>query len=893
MDEGPRETVTFLCTTLDSRSPSGAPAAEATERRRYMTLLRRAVTAHGGEVLHGDATRLDVQFATALAALSAALDAQQSGLAAPALSDAQVQMCMALDTVPVAAPAGTPAPGPALTRVTRLLLVAHPGQVLLTADTQAALGEGLPQGVMLRDLGEYHLRDIIRPVHVFQLVTLDLPAEFPPLPALAHHPTNVRLPPIPLIGRAAERAATAALLQREGVRLVTLTGPGGTGKTHLALQVATDVLDHFTHGVLLVSLAALRDPALVIPAIAETLGIKEEAGQPLLDTLQYALRDQQLLLVLDNFEQVLAAGPQVRRLLATTFRVRVLATSRTPLGVYGEHEFPVTPLQVPDVIRLPPLPTLAAVPAVTLFTHYARLADPHFAVTPQNAAIVATLCARLDGLPLALRLAAAQIKHHTPPDILARLPQRLTFHNGTLETLPPLPARQQTLQDTITWSYDLLTPAEQALFRRLAVFSGPFAAASVAAVAGDGSWGLGSGVLPDPRAGDPPPLSTQLSALVEKSLLQRLPDVEGEPRFYMLETIREYALERLRAAGEADRLYRRHAETYVALAEQAEPELRGSGQVEWLARLERVHGNLRAADAWLRRQSDWESAGRLAGALRLFWVTHSYLTEGRQRLETVLTHAEELTPPVRAKVFHSAGVLAWTQGDNDAARRYFEEALALRRAAGDRGGTAILLNNLGHLAILRGAYDEGEPLLNEAFALQEVIGDGWGSAHTLSNLGNVAMLRGDYPQAIALMEESLARRRTLGDTHGIADSLSSLGDVLLLQGDSARADAIFRECLETFQTLGDQSGMADCFQGLAETAALQGRAVRAARLAGAAEALREAIGGHDWPHLAVYHERVMAAVRAQLPEAAWSAAWAAGRALPLARAVAYAREITS
>jgi predicted ATPase len=890
MDEGPRKTVTLLCTTLDSRTPSGTPAAEATELRRHMTLLRRAVTAHGGEVLHGDGTRLDAQFATALAALNAALDAQQYALAAPALTDEQVRMCMALDTV--AAPVDAPVPAAALVRVMRLLALAHPGQVLLTADTQAALGEGLPQGVVLRDLGEYHLRDIMRPVSIFQLLTLDTPAEFPPLSALAHHPTNVRLPPIPLIGREAERAAVAGLLQAGGVRLVTLTGPGGTGKTHLALQIAADVLDHFIHGVTLVPLAAVRDPGLIIPTIAEALGIKEEAGQSLLDTLQYALRDQQLLLVLDNFEQVLAAGPQVRRLLATTFRVRVLATSRAPLGVYGEHEVQVAPLQVPDIVRLPPLPALTEVPAVTLFAHYARLADPHFAVTPQNAAIVATLCARLDGLPLALRLAAAQIRQHDPPAILARLPQRLTFHNGTLAMLPPLPLRQQTLHDTITWSYDLLSPAEQALFRRVAVFSGPFSPSMVAALAGDGDWGLGSGATPHLRAALLRPPFLALTALVEQSLLQALPPDGDEARFYMLETIREYALERLRAAGEAAPLYRRHADTYVALAEQAEPELRGADQLLWLARMEREHDNLRAAEAWLRQNDDWAGAGRLVGALRHFWVTRSHLSEGRQRLETVLTHAERLPPPVRAKVFHSAGVLAWTQGDNTAARKHFEAALALRRAEGHQPGTAILLNNLGHLAILRGAYDEGEPLLNEAFALQEAIGDAWGSAHTLSNLGNVAMLRGDYLQAIALMEESLARRRALGDIHGVADSLSSLGDVLLLQGDSARADAVFRECLDSFHELGDQSGMADCFQGLAEAAALQGRPVRAARLAGAAEALREAIGGHDWPHLAAYHERMMAAVRAQLPEAAWTAAWAAGRALPLARALAYAREAT-
>ena len=885
MDAGPRETVTFLFTRLES-DPAGTPAAPA--HTETLTLLRQTITRHGGELVPtGAAGGLAARFPIALAALNAALDAQHAAEAEPALAAASMRLSMALDTGPAAPPLIPQT-------VTRLLAVAHPGQMLLTAATQAALGEHLPHGAIVRDLGEYLLSDLPHPVHIFQVLTLDLPAEFPPLPALVHHPTNVRLPPTPLIGRDRERAAVAALLTQPGGRLVTFTGPGGTGKTHLALQVAVDVLDHFTHGVFLVALATIRDPTLVIPAIAGTLGVKEEAGHPLLDTLQYALRDQHLLLVLDNWEQVPAAAPEVRRLLETTFRLRVLATSRAPLGVYGEQVFPVAPLPVPDVRRLPPLPALAAVPAVTVFAHYAGLADPHFALSPANAAIIATLCARLDGLPLALRLAAAQIKHHDLAALLARLPERLSFRNGAPGPLPPLPPRQHTLRDTIAWSYDLLAPAEQALFRRLAVLSGPFTAAAVAAIMDAG--GAGAGMAADearPSATAPTPnpqLLALITALVEKSLVQPLPAGPVGPRFYMLETICDFALERLRAAGEDRPWHRRHADYYLALAEQAEPELKGADQLAWLARLEEEQDNLRAAETWLRDQGDWEAAARLAGAIRQFWVAHSYLTEGRERLETVLTHADQLTPPVRAKVFHGAGVLAWTQGDNAAARRFFEAALAMRRAEGHPAGTAILLNNLGHLAILRAAYAEGEQLLHEALTLQEAIGDAWGSAHTLSNLGNVAMLRGAYPQAIALMEASLARRRTLDDTYGIADSLSSLGDVLVLQGDSARAEAVFREGLDYFQQLGDKSGVADCFQGLAEAAALGGQALRAARLLGATEALREAIGGHDWPHLQAHHERLMNAARTQVRAAAWNAAHAAGRALPLARALAYARE---
>jgi predicted ATPase len=880
MDEERGDPATFLFTRLES-DPAGTPVPPPATRS-ILTLLRQTITQHGGELVPtSGAVGLGARFATAQAALSAALDAQHAAEAEPTLDAGPIRLSMAFDTTPAAAT-------PTLALVTRLLAVAHPGQMLLTAATEAALGEQLPQGAIVRDLGEYLLGDLPRPVHIFQVLTLDLPGEFPPLPALAHHPTNVRLPPHPLIGRDRERAEVAALLIQPGKRLVTFTGPGGTGKTHLALQVAADVLDHFTHGVFLVPLAAIRDPALVIPTIAATLGVKEEPGHLLLETLQYALRDRHMLLVLDNFEQVPVAALDVRRLLDTTFRLGILATSRAPLGVYGEHLFPVAPLPVPDVRRLPPLPALAAVPAVTVFAHYAGLADPHFTLSPANAAIVATLCGRLDGLPLALLLAAAQIKHHDVAALLARLPERLSFHNGTpgpVADSPPLPARQHTLRDTMTWSYDLLTPAEQALFRRLAVFTGPFTAEAAAAILEVGGAGAEVG-----ENEDRPPILAALAVLVEKSLLQQQSDDPPGPCFYMMGTIREYALERLRVEEEDGPWQRRHAGYYLVLAEQAEPELKGADQLAWLARLEQEHDNLRAAEAWLRDQGDWEGAGRLAGAIRQFWVAHSHLTEGRERLETVLTRADQLTPQVRAKAFHGAGVLAWTQGDNDAARRFFEAALVLRRAEGDQPSIAILLNNLGHLAILRAAYAEGEQLLGEALTLQEAIGDTWGSAHTLSNLGNVAMLRADYPQAIALMEESLARRRALGDTHGMADSLSSLGDVLLLQGAAARAATAFREGLDYFEALGDKSGIADCFQGLAEAAALEGRAIRAARLLGATAALREAIGGHDWPHLQAHHERLMTAAAAQVPPAAWAAAAAAGRALPLARALAYARE---
>ncbi len=869
----PHGTATFLFTDIVGSIQlwEQHPTAIALALTRYDALLRTAITEQGGHVFRMVGDACYAVFGTASAALSTALAAQRTLAAEPWGTPEPLLVRMALHTGQAEDRDGDYF-GPPLNRIALLLAAGHGGQILLTAATRELVRDPLPPGIELRDLGEHRLKDLIRPEQVYQVLAPDLPAEFPPLKTLVARPNNLPHQPTALIGRELEAAAVAALLRQPDTALLTLTGPGGIGKTRLALQVAADLLEEFADGVFFVELAALTDPGLVISAMAHTLGINEAAGQSLVDILCGYLKDKQLLLLVDNFEQVVAAAPQLSPLLAGSPRLKLLVTSRAALHVRGEKLYPVSPLALPDAQHPPSLARLKQYAAVRLFIERATDVVPNFVVTKTSAPAVAEICARLDGLPLAIELAAARVRLLPPQAMLARLSQRLHLLTGGARDRA---ARQRTLRATISWSYDLLSASEQRLFCRLAVFQGGRTLEAIEAICNP--------------AGDLDVLGG-VQSLLDNSLLQPVVGRGDEPRFWMLETIQEYAREKLAEQGEAVQIAEHHAEYFLALAELAAPELKGADQLQWLARLECDHDNLRAAEKWLRETGQWEGIGRLGGALWRFWVAHSHLTEGRQQLEAVLTVGGQISLAVRAKVCHGVGVLAWTQGDNAAARRFFESALALSQADEYAAEKGILLNNLGHLAILRAAYDEAEALLAEAFAMQEAIGDRWGSAYTLNNLGVVAMLRGDYLKASTLMEESLSLRRARGDTHGIADSLSSLGDVLLLQGQGDRAKAVFRECLDIFQQLGDKSGIADCFQGLAAAAALQGDPTRAARLAGAAATLRKVIGGHDWPHLAAYHVHMMDAARTQLAEAVWAVAWTTGQSMTQNQALTYALE---
>ncbi|MFQ5796796.1 MAG: BTAD domain-containing putative transcriptional regulator, partial [Candidatus Bipolaricaulia bacterium] len=677
-------------------------------------------------------------------------------------------------------------------------------------------------------------------------------------------PNNLPIPLTRFIGREKELAVVQERLLDEDVHLLTLTGVGGSGKTRLGLKVAADLIDHFEDGAYFVDLSPLRDPELVISAIAQTLSVKEFGDRPLIDILKRFLRGKQMLLLLDNFEPVVAAAPQVAELLATSPRLKLLVTSREPCHVSGEHV-----LQVPPLIQSE---------AVQLFIERALAVNPDFAVTDENASTIAEICIRLDGLPLAIELAAARITLLSPQALLKRLGNRLKLLTGGGRDLP---ARQQTLRATIDWSYDLLDASERTLFRRLSVFVGGGTLEAVEAVCvKTGDLELEVDVL----AG--------LASLMDKNLLQQKEQADGEPRFRMLETIREYGLERLETSGEAEATRHTYADYYLALAEEAEPELHGGPEQEmWLDRLEMEHDNLRAALEWLEQSEEVEEELRLAGALWWFWFIHGYLSEGPERLEGALAEAEgsDVSATVRAKALHGAGVLTLFQGDLGRAAELLEEGLALFRELENKRGSAYSLRELGHVAAKQGDYGRAATLSEESLALSREIGDKWDAAYSLIGLGHVARHQGDLGRVTELCKESLTLFRELEDKPGIADSLRELGVTAAVQSDYGRAVALFKEALALYREVGYKPGSTESLEGLAGVAGANGQPERAARLFGAAEALREAIGFPLPPsYRADYYDRNVAAVRTKLGEEAFAMAWAEGRAMTLEQAIAYA-----
>jgi predicted ATPase/DNA-binding CsgD family transcriptional regulator len=593
-------------------------------------------------------------------------------------------------------------------------------------------------------------------------------------------------------------AIAQRLLCREDVRLLTLTGPGGTGKTRLALQVAAELSDHFADGVFFVNLAPISNPALVVPTIAQTLEVKETEAQPqLVDHLKIFLRDKHLLLLLDNFEQVIGAASRVTDLLATCPKLKIVVTSRAVLHVRSEQEFAVPPLTVPDPNHLPDLVKLSHYEAVVLFISRARAVKPEFQMTHANARAVAEICARLDGLPLAIELAAARIKLLPPQALLARLGQRLELLTGGVQDVP---ARQQTLHNTITWSYDLLDVDEQKLFRRLCVFVGGCSLEAVETMydtLGDTSARVLDGV----------------SSLLDKSLLQRGAQEEEEPHFSLLETIREYGLACLTNSGEMDATKRAHAFYFLLLAEKAEPELGGSQQTVWLERLGREHDNLRAALNWMLEQDNTadgiEMALRLGTALRRFWQVRGHFTEGRSFLEQALARSVGLEATLRAKAYYFAGVLAWFQGDYQQAEVLAEQSLVLYRQTGDQRGIATSLYGLGRVALAKRDYTLARTLAEEALAILRTIGDRWMIGYVLESLARVAYFQGDYARARSLSEESLSIGKGTGDRWAIARVLLYLARIALSDGDHETAHSLVEEGLLLSKEVGDKGGIAN------------------------------------------------------------------------------------
>jgi predicted ATPase/DNA-binding SARP family transcriptional activator len=663
------------------------------------------------------------------------------------------------------------------------------------------------------------------------------PAAVPPT---AERPQGLPAPVDELIGRERERAELARLLGT--TRLVTLTGPGGVGKTRLALAVAHDVAAGFPNGAHLTELASIDDPELVLPAIARAVGAREVAGQPLLDTVIDRLRQQRVLLVIDNMEHVASAAPVVAKLLAGCPDLEALITSRGRLKLQGEQEYPLQPLALPDA----PLAldsqsnsamtgrALEDVPAVALFTRRARAALPAFVLSGGNAAAVAEICRRLDGLPLAIELAAARVRLLPPPELLARLDHPLAVLTGDPRDAPD---RHRTLRATIAWSHDLLTPAEQDLFARLAVFVGGFTMEAVEWFTAKGRTHAWSPTTPDaPRPHSPTfhsPASDTLdlvASLVDQSLLRQSVRPGAAARLAMLETNREYARERLEFRGEAETARRCHADLYLALAESAEPELQGPDQTTWLHRLETEHDNLRQALITFHESGDGEEQLRLAAALWRFWWQRGFFSEGRRWLEQAIAEGDAAGPALHATAHDGAGALAESQGDLPAAAVHHETALSLRRESGDRRGEARSLVDFGIIADKMGEPERAQQLFEDALAIARAEADHAQIAACLANLGFVSLDQGDLQHAAASFRESLAVFRDLGDQRNVSYVLSGLGTLVFLQGDYGSAAAIQEEALRMLRELGDRQGIADTIVDLGHAVQCQGDLSRAQEL---------------------------------------------------------------
>jgi predicted ATPase/class 3 adenylate cyclase len=912
MSELPNGTVTLLFTDIE-----GSTRLLQHLGRRYgnvlaehRRLLRSCFAGHGGHEVGTEGDGFFVAFARASDAVAAAVDGQRALAAHSWGEDVEVRVRMGLHT-------GEPTVvarhyvGLDVHRAARICSAGHGGQVLVSRATHELIGREVPSGG-LRDLGEHRLKDLTQPEHMYQLLIPGLAADFPALRTIERHRMNLPAPLTVFVGRKRELEEITRLLGGEGVRLLTLTGPGGSGKSRLALRVAADLAERFPDGVVLVELAPIEDPTLVSAAVARALGVREVLDQPVSETLTDRVGDQRLLLLLDNFEQVLPAAAVVHRLLVACPQLKVLVTSRASLHVSGEHEYPVPPLAVPNVqVRSDPDDSIAS-EAVALFADRARAVKPDFAVTTTNAATVAEICRRLDGLPLAIELAAVRSKLLSPQAMLARLQQRLPLLTGGARDLP---ARQQTLRATIDWSYRLLGSTEQRLFAYLAVFAGGCTVEAAQAVCDlDGAIEVLAG----------------LDSLLDKNLLRISDGDQGMPRVDMLETIREYAHDLLDTSGEAALLARRHADYFAALAGQADGLLAGREQNMWFQQFAADLNNFRAALAWSVAQQQPETTAQLAEGLRLFWQDRGPVSEGVRWLDTVLQHRERLSLPTLTRVLSTKGALLLVVlGDREQAMPLLQASLRLSRELGDKTRLVRTLSYLGIAAVLEGDYQRSAALHEEAVAIARAqpdrhvlatallnqsgvymlhgdnaqakagfseslllareLGDPRGIAYALNYSATVALAEEDHQQAIPMMEESLTLGRELESPGLIAVPLSGLGLAALYQGDHDRALALLEEGLTLAQRTEDTYLIRDCLWGLAGVADGKDQASRVVRLWAIATALDEEVGILA-PDLQPLRRRLGFAVRARLDADAFQAELAKGRATSLDEAVAYALE---
>jgi len=870
--ELPTGTVTMLFSDIEGSTVLvrrlGERYGEALSAQR--TLLRAAFRSFGGRELSTEGDSFFVVFESARAAVGCCVAGQRALAGYDWPDGATVRVRMGLHS-------GEPTRhednyvGLDVHRAARIAATAHGGQVVLSDATRHLVESRLAADVSLRDLGWHRLKDIEAPERIYQLVVAGLPDRFPPLKSLGAQ-SRLPVPMTPLVGRERDLEHVLATLTGPGIRLVTLTGTGGVGKTRLSLAAAAALDQEFPHGVFFIPLAAVRDGAVMWKTIADGLDVTAEG--PAADAVTGYLGDRRALLVLDNLEQLDGAAGVVAGLLAAAPGLVVLATSRRPLHLPGEQELPVPPLQVP---REASVEEVSASGAARLFVQQASMSRPGFTLTAANSGDIAAICDRLDGLPLAIELAAARVRLLAPRALLARLGHSIDLAAPDVGQS----SRQQTLRNAIAWSYDLLTPGLAEAFRRAGVFAGGCDLDALAAVAapepGQGAQGAGA---------DPLELA---AGLLDVSLITVTDGPDGEPRVGMLETIREYALERLERAGDLDDTRRRHAEYYAGVAERADEQVRSGGPAHMAAldRLEAEHDNLRAALTWSLHTpaagpppADRERAAtglRLAQALAYFWYRHGHAVEGRRWLQRAIDLAAEDGGAPLAQVTHWLGVLLQQQGEPEAALAVLERSLAIWRDLGERDQQARELNSLGITYHHLDDFDTARSLLEQSAAIAREIGSHMRLAAALTNLGQLESDANNFDRATEVLQEALAIDRRQGDMLGVAIDQQSLAGVALRAGRAQEARDLLSSMSGYVVSCGDPELLSTTLEMCAANAAQLGEGLRAARLAGAAESVRQKTGiPIKQPEML---EEFLAPARAITEPGEWDAALAAGRAL--------------
>ncbi|GCE12814.1 ATP-binding protein [Tengunoibacter tsumagoiensis] len=905
MPDLPTGAVTFLFTDIEGsttrweRYPEQMRAAVA----RHDALLRGIMDAHNGVVFKTVGDAFYVVFASATSALMATVAAQQA-LAEEdwpeAIRPFRVRMALHYGEAELRE---NDYFGPPLNRVARILSAGHGGQILLSQAVLSLVRDALPADIVVRDMGRHRLKDIQYPVQIFQLLVPGLSEQFPPLKSLDLRPNNLPLQTNSCVGRESELADISKLLCNPQVRVVTLTGPGGIGKTRLGLYVVSTLIETFTGGIWFIELATIRNSEAILPAIFQAMGGYEATPQLTLEHLKERV-DGKTLLFFDSVEQIPGADTFVAELLVACPHVKVIVSSRRSLNVKQEYLYSLNPLAVPETRQTPPPEELLQYGAIALFVQQASVARPDFQLQRSNAALVLKICKRLDGLPLALELAAARSKLLSLSAILKRLDRQLQLFAGNEKQ------QQATLRGTIEWSYLLLNTEEKILLNQLAIFRSGCTLEAIETI------------CPLFEA-DQNDVFALLRSLIDKSLLRQLEGENDEPRFRMMYIIREYALEQLQKEEESGNLKRRHAHYYLALVERIAPTLTGFEQKSALALLEEEQENIQAALDWFIEEGELVSGLQMVESLWRFWWMHGHLTEGRQWLDALLRsdQIEEVSIPLRVRGLVIASRLASSQqdyeqssqlatqalalsqdtgdpvslsaayttqaevafhkGEYGQATYFLEQSLAIQRAAGKKRDTASLLNNLGNVALQQGDLVRAASLQEESLLLFRQLKDQWAIATVLNSLGEVERRRSNYRQASILYKEGLKLCRSLNYTEGCATALVSLGDIVRFQGDHEQASIFYKESLSLFRELNNRVGITICLQGLAEVAYIQEQLELATRLFAQAEVTAYALESSVLHYEQHTHSATLEQLRTSLDQDSFDGFWTTGQAMTL------------